>query len=117
LVTFRWKGGGSQNLRRSYKPVPPAGQRCDKPGIRGGIAERLAQFPDGRVEPLLEVDVRVAPDPGSQLVPGDHLSRAFEKHHEDAKRLVLQIDALARPPQLACRGISLKDAEANLARV
>jgi hypothetical protein len=94
--------------------VAPTWHRLDEAGIVCRIVQNLAQPADDRMEPVLEIDVRVArPDPAAKLLAGQQLARAFEQGDEDAQRLLMQSsDEATVTPQLARSGVELEQPDA-----
>ena len=78
---------------RTYEAIPPARQGFDKTGIVRAVTERFAQFVDGFVESVLEVDEGVGgPEPVLQLFAGDHLAWPFKEYRQHFKRLAVELD-------------------------
>src|SRR4029078_12795160 len=68
---------------------------------------------DGEADALAELHEGVlAPERASELVMGDHGARPLHEDEERAGRLGSEVDAAARPGQLARGLIGLEDAEA-----
>jgi hypothetical protein len=57
----------------------------------------------------IKIDKRIfLPDAASQFRTGNHLARMFEEHHEEAERLLLQLDSLSILQQFAGAGVHLE---------
>jgi hypothetical protein len=53
----------------------------------------LAEFVDGGVQAVVEIDERVGgPEAVTELLPRDHFARPFEKNLKNVKRAVLELD-------------------------
>ena len=57
------------------EPVAAPGQRFDKPRVVGGVAQRLAQLIDRRIQAAVEIDEGIGgPGAGAKLFPSHHLA-------------------------------------------
>ena len=98
--TVPWDGASDRPDRRD-EAIAPARQRLDEPRVLGRVAEHLAQLLDRRVEGVIEIDEGVGgPEPLAHRLAGDHLARALEEHHQQLKRLLLQLQPDALAPKL-----------------
>src|SRR5215470_2937884 len=99
---------------RRNEAVATARQGFDKTRIVGRIAECFAQFVDGRVQAVVEVDERIrGPVVVAQLFPGHHFAWPLQQDGKDVKRLFLQLDAHALLMQLTRAEIYLKRSKAQ----
>jgi hypothetical protein len=104
--------GGLFNVAEESIPAP--GQRFDEAWVLRGIAQRVAKFLDGGIQPGVEIDERVVgPQTLTQRVARHRFSRALEQGQQDLQRLVRKPDLPALPAKLARDGVQLEDAEAN----
>ena len=95
------RGLGNRNDRRD-KAIPAARQRLHKARLRGGILENLANLVDRSSQTAIEVDKSVRrPKLLTDLFPCNQLSRAFQEHDEQLKRLRLQAQSYSLFSQLA----------------
>ena len=66
----------------------------------------------GCIETVLEIDERAArPQPATELVPRDDITRPLEQSREDFERLILQRDSDAALAQLSRPHVHLEGAE------
>ena len=94
--------------------VAAAGQGFDVAGSGGGVSEGLADFVDGGVEAVVEVDEGVGgPELLLQLFAGDDFSGALEQQGEDLERLALQAELDSALAQFACAEVEFEDSEAG----
>ena len=78
----------------------------------GIVAKRLSQLAHRDAEAAVKVDERIfRPDTASQLLAGNDLSGALQKHDQKPKRLLLQLYAPAVLQQFAGGGVYLKRTE------
>jgi hypothetical protein len=89
--------------------VAPTGNGLDEARILRRVAQRFTNLVDCFVKAVIEVDDRLAPKFLAQLLSGYQLSRSFEQHRQDLKRLLLQPDPQATLRQLARSQVDLKD--------
>jgi hypothetical protein len=76
------------------------------------VAESFSQLANRNPQTAIEINERVfRPDAFLQVNPGYHLSGIFQQSDQEAKRLLLQFDALARPKEFAGDAMHLKRAE------
>ena len=86
-------GGGDWG----HESIAAAGDRLDKDGILGGVAQGVSEPLDGGVEAVVEVDEGVGlPEAGTQVVAGDDFSGSFEEKGQDPEGLLLEFDAARR---------------------
>src|SRR5271165_3035031 len=85
-VVWKRKRGGRIRRRgvadgdRSDEPVAALGEGFDEAGIVGFVGESVAEFVDGGVEAVLEVDEGVfGPEAFLELLAGDELARVLEE--------------------------------------
>src|SRR5215203_4116970 len=82
------------------EPVPTPRDRLDERRFLRIVAQRCAQSLDCSVQAVLEIDERaVRPETLTQVVAGDHFTRALQHEPENLERLLLE--AYARRPM--CR--------------
>ena len=106
--------GAAALINRSDKAVSTAGQRFDKTRARCGIAQRLPNLVDRRIQAVVEIDKGVGrPDLLPQIVAGDHPSGIFKQRGQDLERLFLQPDSGAILAQFAGRQVDFEDAESQ----
>src|SRR5437762_1952195 len=99
-------------INRRYEPVAATRERLNKPGALSVIAECLSQLTDGTVDRIIEINVGVPrPQPLLNIFPGDDLTRAFNKHAENLKRLLLQLESDAVLSKFSRPCVQLKDTE------
>ena len=79
-------------LHRRHHPVSQLGHGLDVPRLTGRVAENPAQFLDGRVEPVLEIDERLrGPEPLPQLVSRHQFPGALQQNLKHLEGLVPQL--------------------------
>src|SRR5215472_11088007 len=103
---------GSDHAHRGDKAVaaPPYG--FNKPGIRSGIAQRLAQLADRCADAALEIDKCILrPQLLPQLFPRYHPARLTHQQRQDAERKVLQRNSILAFFQLGGAQICNEEAE------
>ncbi len=106
----RW---GHQRYRIN-EPVSAPRQRLDETRIIGGIVQRLADFVDGLVEPVLEIHKRVrGPQRLLQFLARHDLARTLEQHGQNFEGLFLELDLCAVFAQLSRAKIDFVDSEPN----
>jgi len=94
------------------KPVSAPRQCLDKPGIVGGVAQRLAQFVDRRVQAVIKIDESIGrPDRRAQLFPGYYLAGMLQQQREHMEGLLLKLDPYALLAQFARPQVKLKRSE------
>jgi len=110
-----WAGFGfGRGLRFSDEAIPATGDGLDKPRAAGRIAQHFANFVDGRVQTVVEVNKGVGrPKAVAQFFPGDDDARAFEKYCQHSKRLILQAEATSLLAKLAGLDVGFEDSEAD----
>jgi len=110
-----WQRLGNYRGRRKKRAneTVAASRECfDVDGLFGGIGERLAEFVDGFVEAVFEVDESfLRPKAPLNLFPGDYMAGALEEHDEDFERLSGKADLGRAFSQLAGRGVHEERAE------
>jgi hypothetical protein len=80
----------------------------------GGIVQSGAYFVDGGAQTVIEIDKGVRwPQPLANLLPGDNLARALEKHRQQIKGLGLQAYLMTVAAQLTGVEVCSKRAEEN----
>jgi hypothetical protein len=101
-------------LEGGDEPISTPWQRLDVAGRVGLVAEGGPDLLDAEVQPLVEVNERVAaPDLAAQLLAGDHVTRSSDEEREDLERLLLELDKHAALAQLAVAEIDLEHPEAH----
>ncbi len=76
------------------------------------IVKGLSELSNGYTEAAIEVDEGVAgPKEGAELLAGDDLARGVEERDEEAKGLLLQLDASAVLEEFSGGGVYLERAE------
>src|SRR5215510_778172 len=101
----------------SHEPVAAAGQSLNEPRTFRGIAQRLAQTIDGRVNAVVDVYKGVRrPKLLPKLLPGDDLAGMFQQKCKNLKRLLLELDLHPLLAQLAGLQVSLENTKAQHAR-
>lgn len=99
---------------RHQEAVAAPGQRLDKAGVIGGVAEGFSQFVDRCIQPIVEIDEGILrPQLGAQLFTTDQFTRTLQQEREHLKRLFLQLDPLTLLPQLTAAHIHLKRCKAK----
>ncbi len=101
-------------LQGRDEAVAFAGEGLDEAGLVWGVTERLAEFVDGGVEALFEVDKSGAvPEVVLEFLAADDLTGAFKKEGQDLEWLALQADACAELTEIAGGGFEFERAEAD----
>ena len=62
---------------RSKEAIATAGQRFDKARVFRRVAQRLADFVNGRIQVVIDIDKSVRPQPLLQFLPRHHLAGAL----------------------------------------
>ena len=94
------------------EPVALAGDRLDVRRRIGGIAQRLANLADRRVDPGLDVHEDIGtPQPLDDVGPRDQLAWPFGQEDEQVHRLATELDPPPLPAQLVGRAVELELAE------
>ena len=95
------------------EPVAAAGDGFDVRRLIGGIAQRLPDLADRRVDAGLDVDEDVrAPQPLGDLGARDELSRSLDQQDQQVHRLPPQLHPPALASQLVRTEVQLELAEA-----
>jgi hypothetical protein len=95
----RWSGLRSGFVNRGEETVPAPRNCLNESRVVGRVAEGNTQFPDGRVDALIETDESISgPESGLQLLARNYVSGTLQKHRQDPKRLLLLRNF---PPTLA----------------
>ena len=98
----------------SDESVTPTGHRFDEPRRIGRVPERIAQPPNGGIQPVLEIDECLCrPESLSQLVAGHELTRTVQQRLEKLKRLIGEADPDATLPKFARPHVELERAETD----
>ena len=88
------------------------GKGLDEAGGLSGVVERVPQPAHRGIEALLEVDESIGrPQPLPQLVARHHLAGMLQEQEENLKRLLLEADPGALPPQLSGPNVHIEHAE------
>ena len=104
--------GGNVRLDRRDEAVAPPGQRLDEARGFCDIAERRAEFPDGVVDALFEIDERVAvPERMLKIVARDDHPRMFQQKSQDLERLRTDRNATPVLRQFERQTIEVEDTE------
>jgi hypothetical protein len=103
------------SLDRREEAIAAARKRLEVARRVRLVAERGADLLHAVVQPLLEIDERLAPDLALDLLAGHELARAPGEEGEDLRRLLLKVDEDPRPSQLTARQLELERAEAERA--
>ena len=101
-------------MHRGDEAVSAAGKGFDVAWARGGVSEGLADFVDGGVEAVVEIDESVGgPEFLLELFARDDFASAFEKQGENLERLALQAELDAAFAQFAGAEIEFEDSKAE----
>jgi hypothetical protein len=66
--------------RRSDEAVTEPGQRLDELGILSRVTEKAAEFVNGVIQAVFELDKRIGrPQASAQVFPRDHFSGMFDE--------------------------------------
>ena len=107
-------GFGGRRFHGSKKAVSAARERLNETGIFGGVAQRIAQALDCRVQAVVEVHKRVGRlEAGVQIFPGNDFAGALEKHGQNLKGLLLEANLEAIAAELPGAKVYLKDSKAD----
>ena len=99
-------------LHRRHESVTSASHCFNEAGIVSRIAERVADFVDGLVEAMVEVNEGVlGPEVLLKLLAGNDLSRLFQEHGENLEGLLLQLDPDPLPAKFSGPEIDFEDSE------
>ena len=91
----------TRNLDGEKEPVAAPGQRFNEARIRRRIAQRFAQFVDGRVESIVEIDIRVGgPQPAAQVIACDDGAGLLQQHLQNLERLPRELQPDPGLPKL-----------------
>lgn len=94
--------------------VAPLGKSFDKAGVVGFVGEGVAEFVDGSVQAVLEIDEGVfGPETLLELLTGDNEAGMFQKDGEDLERAILEFEADAGFAEFAGEQVGLIGAEAD----
>jgi hypothetical protein len=94
--------------------VAAAGNRFHKAGAAGGVAQGLADFVYGFVEPVVEIHESVCgPNLLLKFLSAHHLPSVLQKHDQHSERLFLKFDPQTILAQFAAAEINLEDPEAD----
>ncbi len=95
--------------------VAKAGKRLYVARRVSGVLERLANFVDGHVETMVEIDEGIVrPEFLSKLLSGDHFPSPFQQGGKQLKRLFLELRLEPVLPKLPCARVHLEDPEPNV---
>src|SRR5947209_19926035 len=98
----RGNGGCRAGLHSADEAVTSTRQRFDESRLLSRFTEGLAQFLNGRVQAVIEIDKSVGgPKTFAQLFAGNYVSRAFQQNGQDLARLCLEADLVPRFVQFA----------------
>jgi len=101
-------------LNRANKPIAAAGDGLNVTRCIGVVAENAAEFFDGGVEGVVEINESVlGPDALTKFLASDQYSRFFEESSEDLKRLALAADAHAVFAKDTTLKVELEDRKTN----
>jgi hypothetical protein len=96
------------------KSISSSRQSLHKPWILGRVPQYFADFVDGRIEAVVEVNEGpVRPKLRPQLLSGNDLTRALQQHDQNLKRLSSQSDLSSVLGQLLGSKVQLIDPETN----
>jgi hypothetical protein len=100
---------------RSNEAVTALGQRFDKAGVLGMVAQRLSQLVYGDSQAVIEVDSGVrAPQLLLEFLPADHLAWTLQERSKDLEGLALKPDPNTRAAQFSSFEVRFKDPELHL---
>ena len=75
------------------KSITPPGKRLNEARVVRGVAQRDPQLFDGHVQSVIEIpECAGRPKPALQFFASDEVTRTFQQHGQNLKRLVLQLD-------------------------
>jgi hypothetical protein len=104
LIRFERRG-----LHRRDEAVAAPRDGLNENRILRSVTEGDAEFPDGSIQALVEVDVSaVGPEAGAQLFAGNYLARVLEQGGKDLKWLILQANCQTALKKLFLSRIKLK---------
>jgi hypothetical protein len=102
-------GGDKESVATFWKSFDEVGSFCR-------IAEGFAEFVDGLVEAVVEIDKRVGgPEAAAEFLASDDLAGRFEEHGEDLEGLILETETMPVVAEFTRTQIELIRAEANRA--
>jgi hypothetical protein len=91
----------------TFPPIRPS-----VAGVIGIVAERIAQLANSHAQAAIKINKRrVLPDASLNFFPRHDLAGILHQDYEQAKWLVLQLDAPALFQQFTRRGIHFKEAK------
>jgi hypothetical protein len=98
----------------SDETIAAFGESFDEAGVVGFVGEGVAEFVDGGVEAVFEIDEGVfGPEAFLELLAGDDQAGVFQKDGEDLEGTILELEANAGFAEFAGEQIGFIGAEAD----
>ena len=92
--------------------IASPGECLDEARVIGGVAQRLAQPPDGGVQIVFDIDEDVVrPEPPLEIVARDHLPGVFDERCQDLEGLLAEPDPHPALEELTGRQIDVEAVE------
>jgi hypothetical protein len=108
-------GGCIDDFDFGEEAVATARDGFDEARAFGGVAECVANFVDGLIEAVIEIDVGVGgPEIFLEVLAGDEFAGMLDEYGEDTEGLFLDSDAQAVFAEFAGAKIEFEDSETEL---